>query len=255
MIVAGIDVGIERVKTVILKDRKLISKSISLSGFNHRKAAKRTLEKALSKAKLSREDLSYIVATGAGREDIPFANDYVSVIKANAKGIGHLSPATRIVIDVGAEESRAIRCKDGEVLDFAINDKCAAGAGSFIETMASALEVEVEKLDKLSLESKKKIEINAQCTIFAESEVISLLHAKVDKEDIARAINDAIAGRTSSLVYKVGKEEGIALIGGLARNPGFISSLEKILGSKLLVPPDPEFVTALGAALITYEKK
>jgi benzoyl-CoA reductase subunit D len=182
---------------------------------------------------------------------VHFANDDVTVVVADARGANWLFPSARTVIDVGAEEGRGIRCgPGGKVVDFVLNEKCAAGAGTFTETMARTLELKLEDMGRLSLASQKAIPMNTQCAVFAESEVVSLLHAKTAKEDIARAIHDAIASRISSLAKTVGLEKDVILIGGLTRNVGFVDSLRKSLEIELLIPEEPEFVGALGAALI-----
>jgi benzoyl-CoA reductase subunit D len=161
----------------------------------------------------------------------------------------------RTVIDVGAEEGRAVRCSEsGRVEDFAVNEKCAAGAGTFTEAMARALEVDLEELGRMSLRSTQAVPMNAQCTVFAESEVVSLLHAKTPKEDISRAVHDAMASRITSMVRKVGLQEDVVAIGGLAKNVGFIDSMKRNLETKILIPQEPEYVGALGAALIAADR-
>jgi benzoyl-CoA reductase subunit D len=183
---------------------------------------------------------------------VDFATKSITDVTAASKGAISLYPEVQTVIDVGAEEGRSIRCNnEGKIVDFAINEKCAAGAGSFTEAMARALEIPLEEFGTLSLKSNKEIPMNAQCAVFAESEVVSLLHAKTPKEDIAKAINDAVASRITSMVRKVGFEKEIALIGGVAYNTGFINSLETDLQEKIIIPEDPEYVGAYGAALIT----
>jgi benzoyl-CoA reductase subunit D len=162
-----------------------------------------------------------------------------------------LDREVRTVIDVGAEEGRAIKVNSaGKVIDFVVNEKCAAGTGAFIEAMARALEVALEELGPLSLQATQDIGINAQCAVFAESELVSLVHAQTPKADMARAIHAAIADRIAALARRVGLENKIMLIGGLAKNVGFISSLQKELATDLTIPDHPEFVSALGAALI-----
>jgi benzoyl-CoA reductase subunit D len=159
-----------------------------------------------------------------------------------------------MVIDVGAEEGRAVRCDEhGKVIDFSYNEKCAAGAGAFAEGMARALEVSLEELGPLSLKSNQAIQMNAQCAVFAESEVVTLIHAKTPREDIARAVLDAIASRIISMVRKVGFEKDIALIGGMTLNVGFVEALKRGLELDVYVPENPEYVGALGAALAAAE--
>jgi len=251
MITAGIDIGTKNTKVVILKDdKKILAQTSVISGLDQNASAEKALKEALQKAKTKQSDLAHIVSTGIGRKAAPHITNEVSEIISAAKGGSFLFPSARVVIVVGAEEGSATRCDDqGRVKDFAINDKCAAGAGSFVETMARALEVSVEEFAQLSLKSKKHVPMNAQCIIFAESEVISLLHSKTPHQDISRAIHDAIADRVSSTVRQIGIEKDIILIGGVSRNKGFVDALNRNLGIEVIVPEEPEYVGALGAAL------
>lgn len=258
MITAGIDCGAKNTKVVILENGQVLARSLVLSGFDQRAAAEQAFNEALQKARLPQDNIETVIATGAGKREVMgpnlFAKDTITEVGADAKGIVFLFPGARTVIDVGAEEARAIRVNDaGKVIDFATNEKCAAGAGAFTEAMARALEVELEEFGQLSLKSKAAVPMNAQCTVFAESEVVSLIHAKTPKEDIARAVHDAIADRVISMARRVGIEKEVALIGGVARNVGFVDSLKRDLGIELLVPEEPEFVTAFGAALAAKE--
>ena len=251
MITAGIDMGSKNIKVVILKDRQILSQSMALAGFEQEESAEQVFNEALRQAQLSKGDIDCITATGVGRKIPTFAHDNVTEVGADAKGADFLFPSARTVIDVGAEEARGIKCNaSGKVIDFAINEKCAAGSGAFTEAMSRALEVDLEEFGRLSLKSNKSIPMNAQCAVFAESEVVSLVHAKTPKEDISRAVHDAIAERITSMVRRVGIEKDIALIGGIARNVGFTDALKRSLKADLLVAEAPQFVTALGAAII-----
>ena len=255
MITAGIDMGAKTIKVVILNDSQVAAKSILLGGLDTRQSAEQAFDEALKSANLSSNAIEHITATGAGRRGTPLAQDEVTEVGANAKGAVFLFPATRTVIDVGAEEGRGIRCDGGgKVVDFVINEKCAAGAGTFTEAMARALELKLEEMGKLSLQATKAVPMNAQCTVFAESEVVSLVHAKTPKADIVRAVHDAIASRIISMVRRVGVEKEVVLIGGMAKNIGFVDSLKRGLEMDLVVPEEPEFVGALGAALIAAER-
>jgi benzoyl-CoA reductase subunit D len=255
MNVAGIDCGAKNVKALVLEDDKIKAKSSVLSGFDQKAAAQEALDKALEQAGLKKDDLAYITATGTGKEEVTFAKSAITEVGADAKAVNFLYPSVRTVIDVGAEEGRAIKVNEaGKVIDFAINDKCAAGAGTFTETMARALEIKLEEMGVLSLKSQKSVPMNAQCVVFAESEVVSLIHAKHAKEDIARAVHDAIADRIASMTRSVGIEKDVALVGGLARNIGFVDSLKRDLKQELLIPEDPEYSCALGAAFAAAEK-
>ena len=258
MITAGIDAGSKFTKVLILSENEIISMASVLSGFDQEKSAEEALAIALKKAKITREEIKHMTATGAGMDAIFFSNDKVTTITANGRGANFLFPSARTVIDIGAEEGKVLRIDDqGKVKDFGINEKCAAGAGAFIEAMSRALEVNINMMGELSQKSTKKIPMNAQCTIFAESEVVSLIHQKTAKEDIIRAVHDAIADRNTSMVRQIGIEKEVALIGGVAKNVGFVDSMNRNLGFDLLVPNDPvspEFVTALGAAVVARDK-
>lgn len=250
MITAGIDMGSKTIKVVIVDDNKVIAQSIAEGGLEEKKAAEDAFGEALAKARIKREDIQRVVATGAGRKVAPYADDEITEVGADAKGTNFLFPSARTVIDVGAEEGRGIKCdENGRVLDFAINEKCAAGSGAFTEAMARALEVSLEEFGDISLKSTTSIPMNAQCAVFAESEVVSLIHAKTAKEDIARAVHDAIADRVISMTRRVGIENDVVIIGGLAHNIGFIDAMKRGLQIEPLLPDEPEFVGALGAAL------
>jgi benzoyl-CoA reductase subunit D len=254
MITAGIDMGSKTIKVVVLRDGRIIGKAMILAGFESQQAAEQAFATALEEASITGEEVERTAATGAGRKYAPRAQRAVSEVAGDAKGVHKLYPNARTVIDVGAEEGRAIRCnQEGKVLDFALNEKCAAGAGAFTEAMSRALEVKIEDLGPMSLTSENAIPMNAQCAVFAESEVVSLLHQKTPKEDIARAVHDAIASRIVSLARKVGFEPEVVLIGGVAQNKGFVDSLERALECQVMVPEDPEYIGAFGAALAATE--
>jgi len=261
MITAGIDVGAKFVKVVILKDGKVLERAKALVGFDVLKSASDLFESTIKKTGLSRNDIKRIAATGMGRETVhgkpPVnAEEVISEVMADAKGAFHLIPNVKTVIDVGAEEGRGIKVgPNGTVRDFVINERCAAGAGTFVEAMARALEIKVEDMGSLALKSTQIIPMNAQCCVFAESEVVTLIHSKVSKEDISRAIHDAIASRIGSMVLRVGVEKDVVLIGGVALNPGFLPPLKRELNSDIIVPEYPEYVSALGAAVIASEHK
>jgi len=261
MITAGIDVGAKFVKVVILKDGEVLERAKALVGFDVSKSASDLFESTLKKTGLSRNDIKRIAATGMGREAVhgkPSVNaeEVVSEVVADAKGAFRLVPTVKTVIDVGAEEGRGVKVDpNGTVKDFVINERCAAGAGTFVEAMARALEVKVEDMGPLALKSTQMIPMNAQCCVFAESEVVTLIHSKVSKEDVSRAIHDAIASRIGSMVLRVGVEKDVVLIGGVALNPGFLPPLKKELNADITVPEYPEYVSALGAAIIASESK
>ncbi len=254
MITAGIDMGAKNIRVLILKDGEVVARAEHLAGFDTAESAEIAFKQALEQAGITKDQIDKIVATGAGRESAPLAQESVTDVGAAARGAKKLIPKARTVIDVGAEEGRAIKTDElGKVLDFAVNEKCAAGAGSFTEAMSRALEVPLEEFGALSLQSTQTTPMNAQCAVFAESEVVSLLHAKTPKQDIARAVHDAIADRIVSMVRRVGIEPEIALIGAVSRNPGFVDSLKRGLERDVTIPENAEYVSALGAALVAAD--
>ena len=255
MITAGIDMGTQRVKVVILKDKQIISRSKNFSGFEPKRAAEQAFEEALQNAKLSRKDIQHVTATGAGVEMASFADSTISMMGADARAGAYFFPSARTVIDVGAEDARAVRCDEkGILLDFVVNARCAAGAGTFIEAMARALEVELDDMGSLSLKAERASPINASCVIFAESDVVSLIHREEPKTEIARAIFDAMAERVSSMVLRLGINPDIVLVGGVAKDAGFVASLKRRLGMDILIPEEPMYAGAVGAALIAAKR-
>ncbi len=225
------------------------------TGFEPAASASECLKKAAGESGVEVTAIDHITSTGAGRKSAPNMNSDITDVGAAAKGATHLNKAVRTVIDVGAEEGRGIKvAEDGKVVDFAVNEKCAAGAGAFAEAMSRALEVSLDEFGKLSLQSDKTIPMNAQCAVFAESEVVSLVHAKTPKHDISRAVHDAIASRIVSMVRRVGINKDVALVGGVSHNPGFVDALSRGLETQVTVPENPEYVGALGAAIVAGER-
>jgi benzoyl-CoA reductase subunit D len=250
VITAGIDMGIQTVKVVILKDGVVASRSKASSGFEPAKAAEQAFEEALKAAKVSKTEVNQVLATGSGMEMAPYANGTVSMMGADVKAGVFLFPSARTVIDIGAEEARAVKCDErGFMMDFVVNERCAAGAGTFIEAMARALEVKMEEMGPLSLKAKRASPINASCVIFGESDVVTLIHRQESKPEIARAVFDAMAERVSSMVHRLGINLEVVVVGGVAKDVGFVDSLKRNLGINLLIPEYPEYAGALGAAL------
>ena len=255
MITAGIDCGAKNTKTIILKDGEIIGKGMIPTGFDQIKAVEDSLEQAAKNAGISKDDVQKIYGTGSGSKAVKMADDTVNEIKAMAKGANFFFPSARTVVDVGAEEGRAAKIDEkGNAVDFAINEKCAAGAGIFIEAMARALEVTIEEMGPLCLQSDKEIPMNAQCAIFAESEVVGLIHAKTEKPDISKAIHDSMASRIVSIIRRIGVNEDIVMIGGVGYNPGFMTAMKRELKvDNIYIPDDPEFGAAVGAAVVASE--
>jgi benzoyl-CoA reductase subunit D len=247
--------GIQTVKVVILKDGAVAARAKAFSGFEPTKSAEKAFDEALKSAKIAKEEVSQVLATGSGMDMAPYANGNVSMMGAVAKAGVFLFPSARTVIDVGAEEARAVKCDErGIMLDFVVNERCAAGAGAFIEAMARALEVKMEEMGPLSLKAERASPINASCVIFGESDVVSLIHRQESKPEIARAVYDAMADRVSSMVHRLGINIDVVVVGGVAKDVGFIESLKRKLGINILVPENPEYVGALGAALAAAAK-
>jgi len=250
MITVGMDLGTQRVKAVVLIDDAVVSRAQAFSGFDPAKAAEEAVGEALKKVKLKISDVAYFVATGSAMEMAPYADSTVSMMSADAKAGVYLFPKARTIIDVGAEEARAVKCDEKALMvDFVVNERCAAGAGAFIEAMARALEVKLEEMGPLSLKAERASQINASCVIFGESDVVSLIHRQESKPEIARAVFDAMADRISSMVHRLGVKPDVVLIGGVAKDVGFVAALKRKLGIDVLVPDFPDFAGALGAAL------
>ncbi len=255
MITAGIDCGAKNTKTIILQDGEIIGKGMVLTGLEQEKAVEESLEQAAKDAGILKDDVQKIYATGSGSKTVKMADDTLNDIQAMAKGAHFFFPNARTVADVGAEEARAAKIDEkGNPVDFAINEKCAAGAGVFIEGMARALDVTIEEMGSLCLQSDKEIPMNAQCVIFAESEVVGLIHSNTDKPEISKAIHDALASRIASIIRRIGVNEDIVMVGGVGSNPGFISAMKRELKvDSIYIPDEPQFGAAVGAAVVAAE--
>jgi len=251
MATAGIDVGTQSVKVVILQNGEVAGRGKVFSGFDPAKSAEEAMATALKEAKLSLADLRHVTATGSSMELAQNASSTISMMGADAKAGVRLFPKARTIIDIGAEEARAVKCDDkGIMSDFVVNERCAAGAGAFIEAMARALELKMEDMGPLSLKAERASTINASCVIFGESDVVTLIHRQESKPEIARAVYDAMADRVSSMVRRLGVNPEVVLVGGVAKDVGFVASLKRKLGVDLSIPEHPEFAGALGAALV-----
>ena len=251
MITVGMDLGTQRVQVVILKDGCVVARSWAFSGFDPTKAAEQAVDEAAKQSNLKLSDVNHFAATGSAIDMAPYAYSKVSMMSADAKAGVFLVPKARRIIDVGAEEARAVKCDEkGVMADFVVNERCAAGAGAFIEAMARALELKMEDMGPLSLKAERASAINASCVIFGESDVVTLIHRKESKPEIARAVFDAMADRVSSMVRRLGINPDVVLVGGGAKDVGFVASLKRKLGVDVLIPEFPEFAGAFGAALV-----
>jgi predicted CoA-substrate-specific enzyme activase len=246
---AGVDIGSTMTKVVIMDDSVLAS-VIGPTGPEHRKLANRVMEEALKKAKLPFEEITYVVATGYGRINVPFADRQITEISCHAKGLSSIFPEARTVIDIGGQDSKGIKLKDGRAVDFVMNDKCAAGTGRFLEVAAEELGVKLEDMGKLSLEAKKTERISNTCTVFAAQEVVTRLSEGAALADIIAGLHEAIATRVYGMLRRLKIEREVALTGGGAKNIGLVKALEAKLGFAVLVPPEPLLTGAIGAALL-----
>jgi predicted CoA-substrate-specific enzyme activase len=249
---AGVDIGSTMTKVVIVGDGKE-SSLIGPTGPEHRKLANRVMEQALDLAGIPFNDVTYVVATGYGRINVPFADKQITEITCHAKGLSSLLPSAHTVVDIGGQDSKGIRVENGKVVDFVMNDKCAAGTGRFLEIIADAVCVPLDKLGELSLSAEKPAVIGNMCTVFAEQEVISQMANGESVPNLIAGIHRAIAARIFSLVNKLKIKPEVAITGGGAKNIGLVKELEAKFGAPVLVAREPLITGALGAALIGRE--
>jgi predicted CoA-substrate-specific enzyme activase len=259
MYTCGIDVGSVSTEAVILlknndkinAGNKIISYVIIPTGANSKDAALKAFNDALMKASISKEEVSSIVATGYGRLNIPFANKNITEISCHAKGVLNYFPDTKTVIDVGGQDSKVIKLdQSGNPVDFLMNDKCAAGTGRFLEVMAQALEINLEHFSEIFINTKDKVDITSTCTVFAESEIVSLIGHGVDKNKIIKGLIYSIVNKIVIMVERLGFEEPVCMTGGVAKNLAVVKALEEKIGLKVNVPEEPQITGALGAAYL-----
>lgn len=246
----GVDIGSLSTKVVLVnKGGDMLARATGRSGYRGREVAGSLIAELLENNGWRDEDIAYRVATGYGR--VTFTADReMSEITCQAKGIAHIFIAARTIIDIGGQDSKVIRIMPGgKVSDFAMNDKCAAGTGRFLEVMAGALEVKVEDLGTLAARAQGKCSISSFCTVFAESEVISQVSSGALKEDIIAGVCQSVAARVASMTSRTGLEDQVVFTGGVARNQGVVAALSEELGRRLLIHSEPEITAALGAAL------
>jgi len=256
MFVAGCDLGSATGKVVIMRSNSIMSWSIVQSTISPEKTARLALEIALKKAKLSSlADLHYVLGTGYGRQVVSFITENLSEITCHARGAHWLHPETRTVVDVGGQDCKVILLNSaGKVIDFVMNDKCAAGTGKFFEVMARTFDCSLDEFVKLSLQSNTPANITKQCSVFAESEVITLINSGIDPADIAAGLVDSITRRIIALIHRIGYTPDIVFTGGCAKNESLIRSIEKALKVNIVRLPNPQIIGALGAALFALER-
>jgi predicted CoA-substrate-specific enzyme activase len=256
MLYAGIDIGSLSTDVVLLDaDRAVVGSSITATWASTRKASREAMEAALAAAGAVREDIVCTVATGYGRDMVETADLRVTEITCHARGARHLFPGALTVLDIGGQDSKVIRlAHDGKVADFAMNDKCAAGTGRFLEVMARTLEMDLERMGARSLLASRSLPVSSTCTVFAETEVISLIASGAAPDDIAWGVHLAISERIAALAERIGIAPPAVMTGGVAKNPAARKALEDRFRIRFLVPQEPQLAGALGAALIALDR-
>jgi predicted CoA-substrate-specific enzyme activase len=255
MYFAGIDIGSAASKAVILDESRMVAACTIETGPESRGTAEEVMQCVLDKAALNRSDLSYIVATGYGRVNVPLAQEIITEIACHARGVNFLFPRARTVLDMGGQDCKAIRIDEaGYHLSFAMNDKCAAGTGRFLEVMAAQLKVPLEEIGPLSLQAVEDTRISNICTVFARSEVARHLRRGTSKAAILGGLHAATADRACSLLKRVGIEPDLVISGGIAKNIGVVKRVEARVGLTAQISEDPQIIGALGAAIFAREK-
>jgi (R)-2-hydroxyacyl-CoA dehydratese activating ATPase len=248
---AGLDLGSTMTKLVIIDmHERICSRVIYHSGAEHRRLANKVMEEGLERAGLNFESIDYVVATGYGRMVVPFADRQITELTCHTRGLFQIFPHVRLAIDIGGQDSKVMQISNGKLLDFAMNDKCAAGTGRFLEIIASTLNLKIDELGDISLKSERKVHISSTCTVFAQQEVIKRLSEGLPIEEIVAGIHDAIASRVARMADRLIVEPDVIFTGGVAKNIGMIKALEERLGCKVMVPAEPLLSGALGAALL-----
>lgn len=252
---AGIDVGSTQTKAVLLDTKRaIVAKVLIDTGANVKKAGQRALDAVIEQSKASRGDIEFVVGTGYGRYKIEAGDTQVTEISCHARGAHMIFPATRTVIDMGGQDTKAIKVgPEGDVQDFCMNDKCAAGTGRFLAGAADVLGLTLDEIGGISLKGTKPVRLTSVCTVFVESDILSYLAQKKKVEDILAGVHQAIAARTIGLVRRVGVESEVTFTGGVGRNIGMIKALEEKLGVTLNVGPESHYMGALGAALFAMD--
>lgn len=252
MIVAGVDVGSISTKVAVLTPEK-ISYKMAPTGWSPRETGFATYRGLLEELGHREEEVGFVVGTGYGRISLPFVSKAITEITCHARGAAHLVNDSTMVIDIGGQDSKIIKIdRNGKVLDFVMNDKCAAGTGRFLQVIAAALGVDVAELSALA-QGRSPLTLNSMCAVFAESEVIGLLAAGRDKGDIVAGLHQSIARRIASMAQRLGRASRITFTGGVARNEGLCASLREVLGAEIVVPAECQLAGALGAALLARD--
>jgi len=256
MYFAGIDAGSNTIKTVVLRDQGILSFHVIKTGLGGEEQAALCLAEACAKAGIHREQINGIFGTGYGREYLSSVQERRSEIMCHAAGVHWLLPEVRTIIDIGGQDSKAIRLNErGNVEDFKMNDKCAAGTGRFLETMAHALQIPLEELGACALRATEPVRVSSTCTVFAESEVVSHVARGKKRENILHGVCQSIVDRIAAMARGVGVTAPVAMTGGVAKNPAVVKLMGNRLGVAILLPPEPQITGALGAALMARRQK
>jgi predicted CoA-substrate-specific enzyme activase len=251
---AGIDLGSTMTKVLIVNENDEVCASvINHTGAEHRRLANRVMEEALKQAGLPFDEITYVIATGYGRIRVPFADRQITELTCHARGVVSFLPTVRLAIDIGGQDAKGLKIQGGKLIDFAMNDRCAAGTGRYLEVIANALGLKIEDLGSISLKSTRKITISSICTVFAQQEVIMHMSEGIPLEDIVAGIHDAVASRVARMVKRLKVEPDVVFTGGVAKNIGMVKALEENLGCKVFIPEEPLLTGALGAALLAKE--
>jgi predicted CoA-substrate-specific enzyme activase len=251
LITVGIDIGSISTKAAVMRDNALIATCLQLTGYNACQAGREVFERALSDGGIAADAVDRVVSTGYGRNRVDFAHRTITEITCHAAGVHFLTPGAMGIIDIGGQDSKVIVVdRTGRVVDFAMNDKCAAGTGRFLEVMARALEVDLDDFGRLSDAAAAPCAISSLCTVFAESEVISLIARGEARENIIAGLHEAIAARVSAMAGRVRLPSPVVMTGGVARNSGVVKALEKKLGVLIDVSAYAQVNGAIGAALL-----
>ncbi|MDA8333578.1 MAG: acyl-CoA dehydratase activase [Peptococcaceae bacterium] len=253
MFFAGIDIGSTITKIVIREDGGRQVALVRPTGAGHRRLADRVMEEALEQAGLTFDRIAFVVATGYGRVNVPFADAQLSEITCHMKGVNRLFPGVRTIIDIGGQDSKGIKVVNGKIGSFVMNDKCAAGTGRFLEVMADSLGLGLEETGEMALVSRSPVSMTRICTAYVGQEIVLRMSEGVPLEDIVAGVHQALCGRICSMVNKIGIEKEVVLTGGGAKNPGVVKYMEKIIGFPLLRPAEPLLTGALGASLAAQD--
>jgi len=253
--VVGIDIGSAFSKGILMCNQKIVGSHVMPSGGNYTLAADRLKKGLILKAGVSSNEIAYTVATGYGAKNVSFSNDVFTDISCHSRGIFYLFPSVRTVVDVGDLFSKAFRIDErGNSLTFLLSGKCAGGSARVLQVIAKVLQVKVEEIGELSLQSRKTIDFNTGCAVFAESEAVSRIAEGASREDLLAGIHRALAAQINSLAERVGIERDYALVGGGARDVGLVKAVEEMVGFAIVVPEEPHLTAAIGAAVIAREK-